>query len=682
MSRIPFAEAAERIKASLDIVDVIQRSVILKKTGRNYMGKCPFHNDKSPSMNVSREKGIFKCFACGVGGDTLTFLMKIENRTYGEVIRDLAQEQGIEIAYDGQNADLLHTQRDARQKILDLNYVTAQWFRDQLQEPGAESVRNYLAGRYSDEAQYRFAVEQFQLGYAPQGWENLTPFLKGHFDFVQASPDLLTTAGLANTREHGQGHYDRFRNRLIIPILDEKGLVVAFGGRALSDEDKPKYLNSPETSVYRKSQVLYGMFQAREAIRQTKSAVVMEGYFDVISAHLGGVAEAVGSCGTALTDSHLKLMARFGAETIYLAFDSDEAGLKAALSAISLIEPYMASSEIQVKVLIVPDGKDPDDFIRHHGGEAFRELIQNARHYLTFKLDMTLRGVDVTTPEGRIQAANRITPMLCDIQQANSRAEYVKLYSEKIGISEQALLLEVTRLEQSRNPGLRKQWTGFEKSGDKKAISKKGSTSLKRQKPQLTDNILELRAPLSPQHIAAEKNLLMLTLASPESFSLMMSVLAQESAQQANFALDNPAHQEILAGLLSMANNPENTKINPSANGFLGTLIEKMNHLYFDKPDVIHTFAELALNAETFCESLGLSESQGPQLEEKISVLAREQLKVLSHWRRRQQLMLLKTNASQSAGEQVELTYAFHDRLQEPPSQFQNQPQSPPQFAP
>lgn len=662
MSRIPFAEAADRVKSALDIVDIIQRHVILKKAGRNYIGKCPFHNDKSPSMNVSREKGIFKCFACGVGGDSLTFLMKIENKSYGEMIRELAEEQGIEIAYEGQNLEALNTQRDARQKILDLNYVTAQWFRERLQEPTAEPVRAYLSGRYSDEAHYKFATEQFQLGYAPQGWENLTPFLKSHFDFVQANPDLLTTAGLANNRDHGQGHYDRFRNRLIIPILDEKGLVVAFGGRALSDEDKPKYLNSPETSVYKKSQVLYGLYQAREAIRQSKAAVVMEGYFDVISAHLGGVTEAVGSCGTALTDSHLKLMSRFGAETIFLAFDSDEAGLKAALSAIALIEPYMASTELQVKVLIVPDGKDPDDFVRHHGGEAFRALMHKARHYLTFKLDMALRGLDMTTPEGRIQAANRLTPLLTDIQQANTRAEYLKLYSEKIGTSEQALLLEVNRLEQSRNPGLRKPWGSFENSGDKKAISKKGSTSLKRQKPQLTDNILELRAPLTPQHIAAEKNLLMLTLASPESFSLMMSVLTQ----QPSFAFDNAAHQEILAGLLSLADNPENTKIHPSANGFLGTLIEKMNHLYFDKPDVVHTFAELALTAESFCESLGLSETKGQQLEERISALAQEQLKVLSHWRRRQQLMLLKANASQSAGEQVELTYAFHDRLQEP----------------
>jgi len=659
MSRLPFAEAAERVKSGLDIIDIIQRHVILKKSGRNYMGKCPFHNDKSPSMNVSREKGIFKCFSCGVGGDSLTFLMKIENKTYGEVIRDLAQDQGIEIAYEGQGAEAASVQRDARQKILDLNYAAAKWFEERLHEPTAQPVMHYLSSRYTNEIQCQAAIQQFQLGYAPVGWENLTPYLKGHFDFVQANPDLLTTAGLANNREHGQGHYDRFRNRLIIPILDERGQVVAFGGRALSDEDKPKYLNSPETTVYKKSQVLYGFHQAREAIRQSKAAVLMEGYFDVISAHLGGITEAVGSCGTAMTDSHLKLLTRFGAETVYLAFDSDEAGLKAALSAISLIEPYMGASELQLKVLIVPDGKDPDEFIRHHGGDAFRELIANARHFLAFKFDMALKDLPVHTPEGRIQAANRITPLLAAIHRPATRSEYIKLYSERIEISEEALLLEVKRYEQSRNPAPPRAWTGSQNSGKKKAISKHGSTSLRRNEPILTDNMSELRSQLTPRQVAAEKNLLKLTLFNSESFHAMMSVLDAQTW----LSFDDPAHQEILEGLRGLSQDPEAQQNASSSQAFLGTLIEKMNHLYFDKPDVIHTFAELALTAESFCDSLGLGEIKGTPLKDKLSNLAEQQLTLLANARRHRQLQQLKANASQNAGEQVELLYEFKDRL-------------------
>lgn len=671
MSAISFADASERIKASLDIVDVIQRHVILKKSGRNYMGKCPFHNDKNPSMNVSREKGIFKCFSCGVGGDTLTFIMKIENKTYGEVIRELAQDQGIDIAYDGPQAETIQVQRDAKQKILDLNEAATQWFMARLQEPGAQPVLQYLTSRYPDEALLQSAMQRFQLGYAPPGWENLTPFLKAKFDFVQANPDLLTTAGLSNNRDHGQGHYDRFRHRLIIPIVDDKGHMVAFGGRALrneqGEEDKPKYLNSPETVVYKKSQVLYGLNQAKDSIRQNKAAVVMEGYFDVISAHLGGITEAVGSCGTAMTDSHLKLLTRYGVETVYLAFDSDEAGVKAALSAINLIEPYLANSDLHLKVLIVPDGKDPDEFIRQHGGDAFRTLMDQARQFLMFKFDMALHGLPIHTSEGRIQASNRLTPLLAGIQRPTTRSEYLKLYAERIGISEEALLLEVKRHEQSRNPAYGKFGGGFQNSGNKKAISRSGSTSLRRQEPLLTDNIPELRSQLTSRHLAAEKNLLKLTLYNPESFSLMMSVLATKPS----FTFDDACHQEILAAFRSLSQTEPLQNTDPSANGFLGTLIEKMNHLYFDKPDVIHTFAELALTSESFCDSLDLGELQGISLKEKVSTLAEQQITLLERCRTLQHLQTLKHHASQNEGEQVELTYQFQDRFAETARQTQ-----------
>jgi DNA primase catalytic core len=576
----------------------------------------------------------------------------------------LAQEQGIEIQYEGPQAEVAQVQRDARQKIQELNDSSSRWFQKQLQDPNAQPVLNYLAGRYTDATQYQQAIQLFQLGYAPPGWENLTPYLKTQFDFVQANPDLLITAGLSNTRDHGQGHYDRFRHRLIIPIHDEKGQVVAFGGRALSDEDKPKYLNSPETVLYKKSQVLYGFHQAKESIRQTRSAVIMEGYFDVISAHLGGIQETVGSCGTAMTDSHLKLLTRFGAETVYLAFDSDEAGLKAALSAISLIEPYMSSSEIQVRVLIVPAGKDPDEFIRQQGGEAFRGLMREARHYLAFKFDMAIRGLQVDSPEGRIQAANRLTPLLAEIQRPTTRSEYMKLYAEKIGLAEEALLLEVKRYEQARNPGYGRGFSTFQKTNRKKAISKQGSTSLRRSESVLTENVSELRSQLTSRQVAVEKNLLKLALYSLESFSTIMSILFAH----APFAFDDPIHQEILVGLQNAYQEQpkaqQDTNIDPLANGFPGTLIEKMNHLYFDKPDVLHTFAELALTAESFCESIGLGDIKGSLAIEKISNLATEQLALLANCRRVTQLQQLKADALRNQDNQVELTYQFQDRLQ------------------
>lgn len=657
MSRLSFQDAAEQVKSGLDIVDIIQRHVVLKKAGRNYLGKCPFHNDKSPSMNVSREKGMFKCFACGVGGDTLSFLMRIENKTYGEVIRDLAQDRGIDIIYEGQNAEAVAEKRDIRQKILDLNTEATGWFQARLGEPTAEAVMAYFSRRYPDPETRQQALIRFQIGYAPAGWENLTAHLKNRFDFVQANPDLLVTAGLANTRDHGQGHYDRFRHRLIIPIHDEKGNVVAFGGRALlnqdGEEDKPKYLNSPETTLYKKSQVLYGFHQAKESIRSQKAAVIMEGYFDVITAHLAGITEAVGSCGTAMTDQHLKLLARFGAETVYLAFDSDEAGLKAALSAIQLIEPYMDSTTLALKVLTVPNGKDPDDFIRSQGGEAFRTLMAQAQPFLDFKFEMALRGLDTRTSEGRLKAASQLTPLLAAIQRPTVRAEYLNRYAERIGISEEALLLEVKRHMQSQTGVLRPHFGGLPPSRNKKAISPYPSTSLQSKPPMLLGNVAELRRTLQSRQDVVEKTLLRLTLYSIESYEPMMRVL-----KDSNVSFSNPIHQEILEGLMSLG-----AQTDPSANGSLGTLIDKMNHLYLDRADVQQTFAELVLTAESVLLDLG--DLAGSQFRENLVSFAEHQVQQLARCRRMQQLETIKTNALQREGDAIELTYQFQDRLTE-----------------
>lgn len=665
MSAISFTEASERVKSGLDIVDVIQRHVILKKSGRNYTGKCPFHNDKSPSMNVSREKGIFKCFSCGVGGDALTFLMRIENKTFGEIIRELAQEQGIEILYEGRGdsefaATQAATQKDARQKILELNTAANQWFQTQLQTPDADFARHYFEKRYPDEATRQTILTQFQLGYAPNAWEALTPYLKEKFEFVQANPDLLLNAGLSNNRDYGQGHYDRFRNRFIIPIHDDKGNVVAFGGRSFSDEDKPKYLNSPETAIYKKSQVLYGFFQAKESIRQSKAAVVMEGYFDVISAHLGGITEAVGSCGTAMTESHLKLLTRFGAETVYLAFDSDEAGIKAALSAITLIEPYVIHhAYLDLKVLIVPDGKDPDDFVRQHGGNAFRDLMRTARPYLTFKCDMALRDLSFQTAEGRIQGASRLTPILANIVSRTVQLEYFQKYAEKMHLTAKDLELEVRRYEQSRNPTPRPVWGDFQKSSGKKAISKSGSTSLKRNPPLITDNFTMLRASLtSHRQEAAEKSLLKLMFYNLDSFSAMMHVLDQPT--QLRFS--DPLHQEILMGIWALAENGSLNQTDLLADGPSGTLIEKMNHLYFDQPDVLHRLVELIMNAESFGDSIGLGELKGAIFREKVIAFAEQQISQLAVCRTQEHLKTIKTSASQNPGDEIELTYEFTER--------------------
>lgn len=651
MITLGFQDAAERVKASLDIIEVIQRHVVLKKAGRNYLGLCPFHKDKHPSMNVSREKRMFKCFACGEGGDALAFLMKIENKTYGELIRDLALDQGIEIVREGQSAETAAQARDFKSKVLALNTAAGAWFRQQLQTEAAAPVRDYLARRQTPQA----LIDAFQIGYAPPGWENLGPHLARQFDFVRQNPDILSTAGLSNTRDNGQGHYDRFRNRLIIPIHNEKGEVVAFGGRALADEDKPKYLNSPETPVYHKSEILYAIHLAKDAIRQRKRAVVMEGYFDVMAAHGAGVTEAVGSCGTALTEQHLKLLTRFGAETVYLAFDSDEAGLKAALSAIQLIEPFMASADLQLKVLIVPDGKDPDDFVRSQGAqaaEAMRDLLSGATDYLAFKFDMAIRGMDVSTPDGRIQAANRLTPLLAALDRPTVRSEYQRLYAEKIGISEEALQLEIKRYEQTRRPLARRDFDRSKNWAGKKAISKSGRTSLQSNQPRLTDNVSQLLGSLPSRHEAIEKNLLRLFLYNWETCQIMSAILKT----QPELAFIHPEHQALLSGLRDVLQN-----IDPSDNGNLGTIIENMNHQFMEQPAVIQAFADLVLTAESFGDSLNLGELKGSQLREKVLAFAGTQMVQLDSFRRKRYLEQL----TRMETDEIERQYRLRDHLQD-----------------
>lgn len=589
-----FADAAERVKTSLDIVELIQRHVMLKKQGRNYVGLCPFHKDKNPSMTVHREKNLFKCFSCGVGGDALTFLMKLSNKNYPEVIRELADEQGIIIVDEGRSAEAIAEARDVRQKILNLNQRAGQWFQQALQSSTA--VQEYLTRRGLSTDQ----IAHFQLGYAPEGWENLATHLKNTSEDVKQNTAILMNAGLVNEREQQPGHYyDRFRNRLIVPIHDEKGQIVAFGGRALpnltGEDDKPKYLNSPETAVYHKSRVMYGLNFAKDTIRERKTAVIMEGYFDVISAHCHGITEAVGSCGTALTDQHLKLLTRFGAETLCLAFDADEAGQKAALSAITLIEPYLKAHPLDIKILVIPDGKDPDDFCKTHGGEAFRKLIDEALPYLAYKLKSALRGIDIKTPEGRVRAAHAVTPILADIAHPTQKSESIRNTAEQVGLSEEALRREVERYLQKISPN--------------QAISDRSQRSFNRKSNPYTsnntpilDNVLEIHQKLKPRSVAAERNLLQLLLLNTPCFQAIFP-------RTENITLSHPAYQTLLTGIRRVY-HPEKS-LEELLDNMLSTVnqLEQDNVLAIAETSLQGLVADFALSAEQFSKSFKLQET-------------------------------------------------------------------------
>ena len=359
MARIP-EDLIDSIRSQADIVDVVSDYVTLRRSGRNHMGLCPFHDEKTPSFSVNPEKQIFHCFGCGKGGNVFSFLMEHENVTFVEAVRHIARRLNITIPDT-------HQEREAGSEAESLARVTrfaARFFHDRLLNSDRDSiVRRYAERRGLSEE----TIKSFGLGYAPDSWNDLlsTAREKG------IGADWLVKAGLAKTGE--QRTYDAFRKRLIFPIQAPSGRVVGFGGRALSDEDQPKYLNSPESPIYRKSQVLYGLYQAREALRRQGQALVVEGYMDLLGLHEQGIQGVVALCGTALTREQARLLARYGQQA-YLVYDSDQAGVRATWRA---IEPLVESG-LWTRVVRLPDDHDPDSYVREHGQDGFMKLVEQA----------------------------------------------------------------------------------------------------------------------------------------------------------------------------------------------------------------------------------------------------------------------------------------------------------------
>ncbi|MBK8190078.1 MAG: DNA primase [Vampirovibrionales bacterium] len=675
MTRVPFQEAVTLVKGQLDIVEIISRHLPLKRAGRNYLGLCPFHPDKHPSMNVSREKGLFKCFSCGEGGDALSFLMKIERKTFGEVIRELAEAQGVDIEQDGVAAQEADRRRDLSQRLLTLNQEAQAYFEAQFAEPSGAMARCYC-----DERGFpKEILQRFGLGFAPPGWENLTRRLLESQSFVRANPDLLVDAGLASPRQAdgerpahaaggatGGGYYDRFRNRLTIPIHDDAGRIVAFGARALAPEDKPKYLNSPETALYQKSRLLYGLFAARETIRQQRDVILMEGYFDVIRAHQCGLTQAVGVCGTALTEQHVKLLMRWGVERLYLAFDADEAGQKAALAAIATLEGIPAASELTIRVAQIPEGKDPDDFLRARGDQArdaFGDILQAAPAALDFQCLRALHGLNLMEPEGRIKAAARLTPTLAAVSQPVKRQEYVARYAHRIGVRPEDLTLEIRRWlrlhgretgesasyeGRSARGAFRDKFVdekGGEKAGKKQfvstgAISERqrrfhNRTGLTPGAPSLSDG-----RPL-PRHQAAERTLLSLLFLSPESYKMIRPIVETCVFE------DNTL--QSLAGVLQGASLSGDDVHGESVERVIQAVNEALNGRFQDEPAVLseleNAFTDVVFYADALSEQLGLA-ALSPS--EAAHVARQEAQKCQTALDERQRLQALRALADQT----------------------------------
>ncbi len=419
MASIP-EETIARIRSRAQIADVVGRFVKLKRTGRSYKGLCPFHSERTPSFSVDPEKQLYHCFGCGKGGDVFSFLMEIEGKPFPEVVRDLGRLTGVEVPEPGaDDPEARRRQRD-REALLRANAEAARIYQSRLADPslGRPAVE-HLRGRGIEGRTAR----AFGLGYAPLGGAGLLRALQA----AGVGAEVAERAGLLGRGERGL--YERFRGRLMVPIRRPDGTIVAFGGRRVEGEHPAKYINSPETPLYHKSEVLFGLDRAREGIRRTGRAVIVEGYFDVIALHQAGVTEAVATCGTALTEGHVRLLSRYTRD-LYLVFDGDAAGLRAAERSQEVLEGFPA---VVARVVVLPEGSDPDTFVRSAGREAFERCLEEARTLTEFLLERALAQVGHAVEE-KVRAADQLAPILRRVRDPMRRRLYVQQVAERLGM--------------------------------------------------------------------------------------------------------------------------------------------------------------------------------------------------------------------------------------------------------
>ena len=414
-------ELIEEVRSRNDIVDVISGYVHLQKKGANYFGLCPFHNEKSPSFSVSRSKQMYYCFGCGAGGNVFTFLMEYENDTFPEAVKALADRAGISLP-EADESEEAKREQSKRSRLLAINKEAAKYFYFQLRAKQGEPGLHYLRKRQlTDETIHRFG-----LGYANKTADDLVRYLKGK----GFSEELIREAGLCNTDEK-HGMYDKFWNRVMFPIEDINHRVIGFGGRVMGD-GKPKYLNSPETPIFDKSRNLYGLNFARSS--RKGNIILCEGYMDVIAMHQAGFNQAVASLGTAFTLGQAGLLKRYAKEVL-LSYDSDGAGVKAALRAIGILK----EAGLTGRVINLEPYKDPDEFIKNLGAEAFQERIDNAENSFLFEIRMLQREYDLNDPEKKTEFHRAVAKKLCEFPEEVERENYLEAVAEKYHIGFESL---------------------------------------------------------------------------------------------------------------------------------------------------------------------------------------------------------------------------------------------------
>ncbi len=563
-------ESVQQVRERSNLEEIVSEHVTLRGGGVGSMkGLCPFHDEKTPSFHIRPALGHWHCFGCGEGGDVISFVQKISHLSFVEAVEYLAGKYGITLQYEDASGQRRSTDFASRQRLIEAHAVTEEFFRSQLATPEAQEARRFLGERGFDRA----AAERFGVGYAPQGWDTLLRRLRST-GFTEKE---LVVSGLVSQGERGV--YDRFRGRLTWPIRDVTGATIGFGARRLFEDDKgPKYLNTPETPIYKKSQVLYGLDLARKAIASSRQVVVMEGYTDVMAAHLAGIETAVASCGTAFGGDHVTVVRRIMGDTaataglslggttaglggeVIFTFDGDEAGQKAALKAFSEDQRFVA----QTFAAVEPNGLDPCDVRIQRGDQALRDLIASRVPMFEFAIRAALRHVDLDTAEGRVAGLRMAAPVVAQIRDRALRPEYARRLAGWLGMDERTVSRAVHEAGKQPPPALSAHTTARSNAGPADAAGDGGEMAAQQSAPVRLRDVVPPRDPVA----AVEMQSLALMLQAPTALDdVAVTMLPDE-------AFRTPTLQSIWDCMLATGQLPDAISGSLPAARFLDAVLE------------------------------------------------------------------------------------------------------------
>ncbi|PSF35566.1 DNA primase [Aphanothece hegewaldii CCALA 016] len=430
-------ETLEEVKQRVDIVEIISEHVVLKKQGKSLVGLCPFHSEKSPSFSVNPSKQLYYCFGCGAGGNSIKFLMELEKQSFSEVVLDLARRYQIPLkTLDPQQRQEIQKQLSLKEQLYEILAVATSFYQHALNQTQGENAADYLKNKRHLLAE---TIQEFKLGYAPPGWETLYRYLveQKHYPV-----DLVVQAGLIKPRQNGSGYYDQFRERLMIPIADIQGRIIGFGSRSLGDE-KPKYLNSPETILFDKSKTLFALDKARQRIIKEDNVIVVEGYFDAIALHEQGITNVVASLGTAFGQMQLKQLLKYTeSKQVILNFDGDQAGKKATQRAITEMSTLVYSGQVNLKILNLPQGKDADEFLKSSATakNTYQELIQKSPLWIDWQIKELLLEYDLKKADQFKAIAQNMVKLLQKLEEQNQRSYYIRHCAEILAQGESRII--------------------------------------------------------------------------------------------------------------------------------------------------------------------------------------------------------------------------------------------------